>query len=165
MTSLATRAKTAKHGITQTNRLVDLVEFCREHVLPELQAPNVDSLPVVRADCVKYVMTFRSQLPPDLVKQCVPFFVAHLRAQSHVVHTYSAAAIDKVLIIRSGAETGNVALVSSADLAPVAESLLTGLFGAFSLPGSAENEYVMKCIMRTFSTLKEAVIPYLVRKL
>ena len=30
-----------------------------------------------------------------------------------------------------------------------------------SRPTSAENEYVMKCIMRSFSTLQAAVIPYL----
>ena len=31
----------------------------------------------------------------------------------------------------------------------------------FFRPSSAENEYVMKCIMRSFSTLQAAVIPYL----
>ena len=31
----------------------------------------------------------------------------------------------------------------------------------FFVSGSTENEYVMKCVMRTFSCLKELVIPYL----
>ena len=53
------------------------------------------------------------------------------------------------------------ALVLAADLAPFAEPLLQGLFGAFELQASAENEYVMKCVMRSFSTLQENVIPYL----
>lgn len=34
------------------------------------------------------------------------------------------------------------------DLAPVLEPLLSALFSAFSRPDSAENEYVMRCIMR-----------------
>ena len=165
VTSLAVRAKTAKHGITQTNRLVDLAEFCATHVVPELRSAEVDALPVIRADCIKYIMTFRSQLPPDVVKGCIPLLVAHLRARSNVVHTYAAAAIDKVLIMRAPATaadlSGRDALVTTADLTPVAEQLLTGLFSAFEQPGSAENEYVMKCVMRSFSTLKETVIPYL----
>ena len=34
-------------------------------------------------------------------------------------------------------------------------------FNSFLILGSAENEYVMKCIMRTFSCLQGAVIPFL----
>lgn len=34
------------------------------------------------------------------------------------------------------------------DLAPVLEPLLSALFSAFTKPDSAENEYVMRCIMR-----------------
>ena len=162
VTSLATRAKTAKHGITQTNQLVDLADFCRKYVLDDLQSPEVDSLPVVKADVIKYVLTFRSQLPPEVVKSCLPLLVHHLKAQSHVVHTYAAAAIDKILIMRGSLGDGQQQLlVNASDLQPIAEPLLAGLFGAFSLPGSTENEYVMKCVMRSFSTLKEGVIPYL----
>ena len=35
------------------------------------------------------------------------------------------------------------------------------LFNSFLILGSAENEYVMKCIMRTFSCLQGSVIPFL----
>merc|ERR1719348_2041104 len=54
-----------------------------------------------------------------------------------------------------------MALLKSQDLAPLAEDLLKNLFSAFDLPGSAENEYVMKAVMRSFSGLQEAVVPYL----
>ena len=154
VTSLATRAKTAKHGITQTNQLVDLTDFCRQHILPEIQkVDKVDELPVLKAACVKYVLTFRSQLPPDLVKATLPFMIAHLKANSHVTHTYAAAAIDKMLILRVPG-SNNVPVITADDLAPIAESLLQNLFGAFSLPASTENEYVMKAIMRSFSCLQ-----------
>jgi len=63
--------------------------------------------------------------------------------------------------MRVAGGTQSPALVTAADLTPLAEPLLQGLFGAFELPSSAENEYVMKCIMRSFSTLQESVIPYL----
>ncbi len=160
VTSLATKAKTAKHGITQTNQLVDLTDFCRQHIIPELQKPQVDELPVLKAASVKYVMTFRSQLPTDIIQGTLPLIVKHLKAQSHVTHTYSAAAVEKMLILKHPG-AANKPLISADDLSPLAAELLQNLFGAFSLPGSNENEYVMKCVMRAFSTLQGHVIPYL----
>jgi len=160
VTSLATKAKTTKHGITQTNQLVDLTDLCRQHIIPELQKPNVDDLPVLKASAVKYILTFRSQLPTDIIKGCLPFIINHLKAQSHVTHTYAAAAIDKILILKIPG-SNNVPTVTANDLSPMASDLLQGLFGAFNMPGSAENEYVMKCIMRTFSCLQGSVIPFL----
>jgi len=159
VTSLATRAKTAKHGITQTNELVNLTEFCLNHVMPELNnTANCNQFPILKADCVKYVMTFRSQLPPEMVKSAIPPLVQLLKCPSVVVHTYSAACIDKILILKS---PDGSALVKSADIAGVSEDLLKNLFSAFDLPGSTENEYVMKAVMRSFSTMQEAVVPYL----
>ena len=159
VTSLATRAKTAKHGITQTNQLVNLGEFCSAHIIPELQnMNNTAEFPVLKADCVKYVLTFRSQLPPELVKTAFPFLVHYLKYPAVVLHTYAAAAIDKILIMK---DSTGCALLKSTDLAPITEDLLKNLFGAFEFPGSTENEYVMKAVMRSFSALQEAVVPYL----
>ena len=165
VTSLASKAKTAKHGITKTNQLVDLVQFATEHIMPELAAAGsnpaaVNQLPVIKASCIKYILTFRSQLGPDLVKSSLPLLVAHLSAESHVVHSYSACAIEKILIIKS-TDGSNRALVASQELSGIAEQLLHNLFGCFGFPSSAENEYVMKCVMRSFSALQEGVIPYL----
>ena len=98
-----------------------------------------------------------------------------MQCPSVVVHTYSAACIDKILILKS---PDGSALVKSADIAGVSEDLLKNLFSAFDLPGSTgngiylwlilcfivnflENEYVMKAVMRSFSTMQEAVVPYL----
>lgn len=163
VTSLATRAKTAKHGITQTNQLVDLTDFYSKYILPELEdRSKINDLPVIRSSAIKYLLTFRSQLPPLVAKTVLPNLIVFLRAESQVTHTYAAAAIDKILIIKSSPEGGQTrALITSQDLAPLSEELLAGLFGAFTLPGSTENEYVMKCVMRSFSTLQDALIPFL----
>jgi len=159
VTSLATRAKTAKHGITQTNELVNLSEFCQSHVVPELtNLSNMSQIPIVKADCVKYIMVFRSQLPPQAVKASIPALIQMLTSPSVVVHTYAAAAIDKILMMR---DTDGKALVKSQELAPMAENLLKNLFSAFDQPGSNENEYIMKAVMRSFSALQEAVVPFL----
>ena len=150
VTSLATKAKTAKHGITQTNQLVDLTEFCRKNIIPEIQKlNNIDEMPVLKAAAIKYIMTFRSQLPSDLVKACLPGITAHLKAQSHVVHTYAAAAVDKILIMKMPG-SNNVPVVSAADLAPLASELLQGLFGAFALPGNHTTIYSQFLVLVSF---------------
>ena len=159
VTSLAAKAKTAKHGITQTNELVNLSDFCNAHVMPELtNLSNMAQLPIVKADCIKYVMVFKAQLNPDAVKSSLPSLVQMLTSPSVVVHTYAAAAIEKILIMKNAE---GKALVTSQELAPLAENLLKNLFSAFDIPGSNENEYVMKAVMRSFSALQDAVVPYL----
>lgn len=51
--------------------------------------------------------------------------------------------------------------MAGTQLAPFSNELFTGLFAAFDKPGSHENEYVMKALMRSFSTLQEASIPFM----
>ncbi|KAG8250095.1 exportin-2 [Homalodisca vitripennis] len=157
VTSLASRGQTQKHGITQTSSLVSLPDFCAQHIMPELQKPDVNAVPVLKADAIKYVMIFRSLLPREVVVGSLPLLVRHLQANSVVVHTYAACAIDKILLIKEN----DKAIVSSEDLSPLAAELLTGLFSRLDQPGSEENEYVMKTIMRSFSTLQERVVPFL----
>lgn len=40
VTSLVSRGSTQKHGVTQTSQLVNITQFCQQHILPELERPN-----------------------------------------------------------------------------------------------------------------------------
>lgn len=60
----------------------------------------VNALPVIRADAIKYIMIFRTVLPREVVVGSFPKLISHLSASSAVVHTYAAAAIEKILAIR-----------------------------------------------------------------
>ena len=73
-------------------------------------------------------MTFRSQLPPETVKGSLPLVAAFLKSDSVVVHTYSAAAVEKFLIMKVGGVGSTQALVTAQDLAPHAQLLLQSLF-------------------------------------
>ena len=46
-----------------------------------------------------------------------------------------------------------------AEVAPVLNDLLQKLFGAFSLPDSRENEYIMRCVTRIITFVGAEVIP------
>uniref|UniRef100_A0A8C1YMD1 Exportin-2 n=1 Tax=Cyprinus carpio TaxID=7962 RepID=A0A8C1YMD1_CYPCA len=158
VTSLASKAQTQKHGITQANELVNLSEFFVNHILVDLKSPNVNEFPVLKADAIKYVMTFRSQLPKEQLLETVPLLVAHLQAESIVQHTYAAHALERLFTMRGA---NNTTLITPSEMAPFTEQLLNNLFKSLAIPGSSENEYIMKAIMRSFSLLQEAIVPYI----
>lgn len=60
----------------------------------------VNERPVLKADAIKYIMTFRSVLPREMVIGALPQLIRHLTSESAVVHTYAACTIEKILIIR-----------------------------------------------------------------
>lgn len=153
VTSLASRGSTNASGVTRASPLVDLSQFAAAHVLPELQRSNVTELPVLKADAIKYIMTFRSLLPKELINAAVPLLIEHIGARG-VVCTYGACAIEK--LIAGGMVTRNA-------LQPHAGVLLRKLFDALGqqLDPADHNEYVMKAILRTLSCLQEGALSYL----
>uniref|UniRef100_A0A7M4EMZ8 Exportin-2 n=1 Tax=Crocodylus porosus TaxID=8502 RepID=A0A7M4EMZ8_CROPO len=158
VTSLASKAQTQKHGITQANELVNLTEFFVNHIQPDLKSANVNEFPVLKADGIKYIMIFRNQVPKEQLLVSIPLLINHLQAESIVVHTYAAHALERLFTMRG---TNNTTLITNTEMAPFVEVLLTNLFKALTFPGSSENEYIMKAIMRSFSLLQEAIIPYI----
>ncbi|CAH1253654.1 CSE1L [Branchiostoma lanceolatum] len=157
VTSLASKAQTAKLGSTQASELVNLTDFFTSHIATELQAPNVNEHPVLRADAIKYVTTFRTHLSHDHLKACLTLLIGHLCAESGVVHTYAAHCLERLFTTKVNGKP----VITKADVEPLAVLLLTNLFNAFTLPGSHENEYVMKTVLRTISLLQESSIPFL----
>ncbi|XP_076182593.1 chromosome segregation 1 [Ptiloglossa arizonensis] len=158
VTSSASKAQTQKHGVTRSSELVPLPLFAMQHIEPELVKPNVNEFPVLKADAIKFIMTFRSILPREMVVGSLPQLIRHLTATNIVVHTYAACAIEKVLAMKG---PDNFPIVKGNDLSPLAADLLKNLFACLNIPGSEENEYVMKAIMRSFGTLQEVVVPFL----
>ncbi|XP_062512936.1 exportin-2-like [Corticium candelabrum] len=158
VTSLATRSKTQKHGTTEASELVNIGEFYTNQIKPHLESPQVNELPVLKADSVKYILTFRSLLSRDLLAAAVPCLTNLVASRAIVVHSYAASCLERLFTMRT---VGGGSPFSPAEVQPITEALLTNLFSALTLRGSEENEYIMKAIMRTLVTLKEAVLPYI----
>lgn len=157
VTTLAAKGSTQKHGVTQASQLVPLPQFCQNDIIPELVRPDVNELPVLKADALKFLMTFRTMLGPQVIG-AIPQIIRHLNANSFVVHSYAALNLEKLLIVKDA--NGNP-LITQDILAPFAGDSIGGLFHALSKPNSNENEYVMKAIMRVFNTLNEHSMPYM----
>lgn len=96
-----------------------------------LRLPAVNEFPVLKADAIKYVMIFRSQvslsvcdggggaepgvlrrlssvlpqLPKEQLLQAVPLLINHLQAESSVEHTYAAHALERLFTMRGPSNT------------------------------------------------------------
>ncbi|KAJ8681341.1 hypothetical protein QAD02_017128 [Eretmocerus hayati] len=101
VTSSASKGQTQKHGVTQYSELVPLPDFAAQHIKPELEKPDVNECPVLKADAIKFIMIFRSILPREQIVGSIPQMIRHLTATSPVVHSYAACAIEKILAIKS----------------------------------------------------------------
>jgi len=146
--ALTIRSKSLVKGATETNDLVNIVDFFNQHIAPEISAPRGGSHPVVRADALKFLTMFRQQIPKAVVAPLLPALVALLGAEENVVHSYAANCFERMLTVKEG--PGLMRYVSG-DIAPLTQPIYTNLFQAFSVPDSAENEYVMKCVMRVIA--------------
>jgi len=60
----------------------------------------VNGMPVMKADAIKYIVTFRSVLSTQVIVNTLPALTKLLEAQSVVVRIYAAAAIDKILLLK-----------------------------------------------------------------
>ncbi|CAL1529016.1 unnamed protein product [Lymnaea stagnalis] len=155
VTSLAAKGQTQKQGVTQTSELVNITEFYQAHILSDLKSSNVDEMPILKADIIKYLMVFRNQLPANVIQDAVPDLIRFLRSHSVVVHTYAALGLERLFMVRHN----GTAAITCELVHPMAGELMTSLFAAMEMPGSAENEYIMKAIMRTMSLLQDYIIP------
>merc|ERR1712070_377433 len=92
---------------------------------------------IIAADAIKFVSLFRTQFD---------------------VATYAASAIERLLTVKDAATGGKC--FGMMQLVPLLEPLLTKLFALLSVPGSEENQYVMRAIMRVTVVAGEAMAPY-----
>lgn len=145
VSALAVKGRTAASGATSTNELVNIVDFYNSYISPELSGlSTATDNPVIKADCLKFATTFRSQLPQDAVLDLFPKATKFLASPDNVVHSYAAILIEKLLSLRRDGQL----VFTSSQLAPFLQPLLENLFAALRLPESGENEYVMRAIMR-----------------
>ncbi|KAG9455123.1 hypothetical protein H6P81_008027 [Aristolochia fimbriata] len=135
--------KTAGGGSVSTD-LVNVESFFTSVIAPELQNPDANALPMLKADALKFFTTFRTQISKPVALALVPDVIRFLGSESNVIHSYAANCVEKLLLVK---DEGKLRFNSS-DIGPFLPVLMTNLFNALKFPGSQENQYVMKCIMR-----------------
>jgi len=122
-----------------------LQEFFQLQVLPALSSAVNDDLAVLKADSIKFVHTFRNQLPKPILLATFPLLVNHLAAESTVVATYSAITLERIIALKVAGQD----VFSPQELAPFLQTLLQSLFALIKREGDdpaklAENDPAMK---------------------
>ncbi|KAL1925152.1 uncharacterized protein VTP21DRAFT_35 [Calcarisporiella thermophila] len=160
LTSIAAKGYAQQHGATATSNLVNVVEFFSNHVAQDLQAPLNQGHPVLKVDAIKYLHTFRNQLTKEQLVSIFPMLVEHLSSDNFVVHTYAAITIERILFLKRD----RVFVFTQADIKPYTETLLIKLFALIERGTTpeklAENEHLMKTVMRVAITSRADMAPY-----
>ncbi|KAK4047158.1 importin-alpha export receptor [Microbotryomycetes sp. JL201] len=157
LTSIASRGSTAQQGVTSTNALVDVVQFFSEHILPDLQAAPNSVHPIIQADAIKFLYTFRNQLTKEQLLSVLPLLNPHLANPHFVIHTYAAITIERMLFIKQQ----NNFLFTQADIGPHAQGILDALFKIIESGQTpqqiAANDILMKSVMRVIITARQSL--------
>lgn len=153
MLAVSIRAESAQ-GVSSINDMVNVMEFFNSYILTELQDTNHSLRPMVKATAIKFVWTFRNQFSSENMSALMPLLINHLSSPSVVVHTYCAAAVEKFM--NSKNESGYK--FGGPQIKPFLGPLFTGLFAIVENSEWNENEYVMKCIMRSLYVARDDVV-------
>jgi len=144
-----------KPGATGGRTLVvDMESFFTSVIVPELQAPDWQSEPMLKATVLRFLKEFRDQIPKATALALLPGVVRFLTHESNVVHSYAATFIENLLMIKDAVPVPGLNTVTrsqcyiAADINPFAPQIIQNLSTALSLPDSQENPYLMKCLMR-----------------
>lgn len=156
MLGISIRAESAQFGVSQVNDGVNIMDFFSQHILTELQEKDMSVRPMVKATSIKFVSIFRNQFTKEQFGALMPLLIVHLGSNDVVVHTYAAAAIEKILTAKvDGPNNTKVPKIGGAELKPFLNELFTGLFAIVDNPDLNENEYVMKCVMRSLNVARD----------
>ncbi|ONM08553.1 Exportin-2 [Zea mays] len=134
--------------------VVDMESFFTSVIVPELQAPDWQSEPMLKATVLRFLKEFRDQIPKATALALLPSVVRFLTHESNVVHSYAATFIENLLIIKDAIPVPGVTTVTrsprfvAADINPFAPQIIQNLSTALGFPDSYENPYLMKCLMR-----------------
>ena len=152
--------KESTYGVSELNHNVNLMEFFSSQIVPELQDTNSVNRPMVKATSLHFVCSFRNQFNQAQLVSLMPLLINHLASDVVVVHTLAAYTIERILWMKETDSSGvQREKLSRADIQPFLQTLFGNLFNILDNIALNENEYVMKCIMRSLDRASTDIIP------
>ncbi|XP_047053663.1 exportin-2-like [Lolium rigidum] len=134
--------------------VVDMESFFTSVIVPELQAADWQSEPMLKATVLRFLKEFKDQIPKATALALLPSVTRFLTHESNVVHSYAAIFIENLLITKDVVQVPGASVVTrtsryvAADISSFAQQIIQSLSTALNYPDSYENPYLMKCLMR-----------------
>src|SRR3546814_8895857 len=100
--AVSVRAQTAVGGVSHLNPGTDILDMFNQQIFPEVRDADIHHRPIVKADALKFISLFRSQMPADMMLQLLPDIVKFLGSTSVVVQTYAAYTVERFLSLKIG---------------------------------------------------------------
>lgn len=152
--------KESTYGVSELNHNVNLMDFFSTQIIPELQDTNSAKRPMVKATSLNFVCIFRNQFNHAQLISLMPLLMNHLASDVVVIHTLAAYTIERLLWMKEIDPSGvGIEKLSRTDIQPFLQTLFGNLFNIVDNIALNENEYVMKCIMRSLDRAGSDVIP------
>lgn len=171
--AMASKGSTRQHGTVSISQLVNVEKFFEDNIVSDLLDENRGLGPhILKADALRYITTFRNHISLNTLVHRLPTIAKHIMSENVVVRTYATITLEKLLTIRDPKNPKETAFKPE-QFEPFIGELIKTLLEALDLPGSTENEHIMKAIMRLFSFSKSnlivqflpSVVPKLTNKL
>ena len=137
---------------------MDIFDFFQKHIAEDILTEN--GQPILTVDAIKYVHTFRNQIPHQHWHEIFPLLVKHLTSSNFVVHSYSAIAIERILQMT---DEDRKPIIPPSEIVSLSGGLLEHLFALIQRHTTPEkiqeNEFLMKCVMRVLILLRYDMVP------
>eukprot|EP00871_Galdieria_phlegrea_P004777 jgi/Galph1/52/GphlegSOOS_G4779.1 len=147
VTAIGWKGGSDRIGATVVNPLVNISEFYKNYIMPELEAAskqvNEMCFPILSCDSIKFATTFRKQIPEELLPKSLFYMTELLSCPLPVVHTYSCISIEKFLALQ---ENG-IYKIKKESVISLIPSLVERLL-LLMIDSYRQNEYTVKCFMR-----------------
>ncbi|CCH46767.1 Exportin-2 [Wickerhamomyces ciferrii] len=160
-TALAAKGSVTNSGISSTNLLLDVVQFFTNNIVSDLLNDQIH--PILKVDAIKYIFIFRNQLTKEQLLESFPILTKHLHSKEFVEYTYSAITIERILSLRD--DSNKKPMFNKSDIEPIVQDLLSNVFRLILQNSStpeklAENEFLMKTVMRVLIIAEDTISSY-----
>ncbi len=167
--AIAIKGSVQMYGATKINAMVDIKDFFNKHIVSDLQPTNEALHSILKMDAIKFVHEFRNQLEKENLVLVFPQLMHHVSSHNHVIHTYAAMAVERILAIKTS--TGPMFNADDLKLVvqPLCQNLVHLIMGKKTAEKMSENDLLMKALMRVLllaqGDLLKPIIQFLVDSL
>ena len=125
----------------------------------------VNALPVIKADGLKFVLTFRNQLTVEHLMAAIPCAIALLGSSSVVVMSYASHLLERLFVMKAPQQEGVKAtkpLISADFVEQHADHLFQIICNQIlTRPETSESVYAMRALLRSIWLLEARSLPRL----